>query len=50
MKQERPNDGFFHIDLPFSIKTQKKLLIEVGYRNFDLIFKEKEAATYVGLK
>jgi len=50
MKQERQNDGFFHIDIPFSIKTQEKLFAEAGYRKFDLIFKEKEAAIYVGLK
>ena len=50
MKQERLNDGFFHIDIPFSIKTQKKLFSEVGYRKFNLIFKEKETAVYVGLK
>lgn len=50
MKQKELNDGFFHIDIPFSLKTQEKLIIEVGYRNFDLIFKEKEAAIYVGIK
>jgi tRNA (cmo5U34)-methyltransferase len=50
MNQEKINDGFFHIDIPFSIKTQKKLFTEVGYRNFDLIFKEKETAIYVGVK
>ena len=50
MKQEKLNDGFFHIDIPFSIKTQEKLFAEVGYRKFDLIFKEKETAIYVGLK
>ncbi|ACL70106.1 class I SAM-dependent methyltransferase [Halothermothrix orenii] len=30
-----------------SVKTQEKLFNEVGYRNFDLIFKKKEAAIYV---
>lgn len=50
MNQEKINDGFFHIDIPFSIKTQKKLFAEVGYRNFNLIFTEKETAIYVGVK
>ncbi|OCL26265.1 hypothetical protein U472_09650 [Orenia metallireducens] len=50
MNQENLTDGFFHIDIPFSIKTQEKLFKEVGYRKFDLIFKKKEAAIYVGVK
>jgi hypothetical protein len=32
------------------VKNTGKLFAEVGYRDFDLIFKEKETAIYVGVK
>lgn len=50
MRKERLIDGLFHIDIPFSIKKQKKLFNEVGYSNFNLIFTDEEAAIYVGVK
>jgi tRNA (cmo5U34)-methyltransferase len=40
-------DGFFHIDIPFSLKTEKELLNEAGFHNFNLIFKKDEVAVYV---
>ncbi|MCF8000518.1 MAG: class I SAM-dependent methyltransferase [Halanaerobiales bacterium] len=39
-------NGEYHIDLPFSIRTQKQILAESGFRNFNLIYKRDEAAVY----
>ena len=39
-------NGKYHIDLPFSIKTQKQIFAESGFRNFNLIYKRDEAAVY----
>lgn len=38
---------FFHIDIPFSIKTQEKLFYEAGFTQFNVIFNKEEAAIYV---
>jgi|AntRauTorcE11897_2_1112592.scaffolds.fasta_scaffold19833_2 tRNA (cmo5U34)-methyltransferase len=39
-------DGTFHIDIPFSIKTQKQLFDETGFKTFQLHYHENEAAVY----
>lgn len=33
-------DGHYHIDLPFSIDTQRTLLLEAGFKNFELIWEK----------
>ncbi len=39
-------DGSFHIDIPFSIKTQKQLFDETGFKTFQLHYHENEAVVY----
>jgi len=39
MRKDCLKEGLFHIDIPFSIETQKKLFKEVRYRKFYLICK-----------
>lgn len=34
-------DGYYHIDIPFSIDTQRSLLLEAGFRDFDLIWQRE---------
>ncbi len=36
----------YHIDIPFSMETQKKLLSEAGFAKFELVFKEGEHTIY----
>ncbi|ERI91990.1 methyltransferase domain protein [Clostridiales bacterium oral taxon 876 str. F0540] len=36
----------YHIDIPFSIETQKRLLKEAGFTEFELVFKEGEHTIY----
>jgi len=31
-------DGTYHLDVPFSLETQKALLLEAGFRDFELIW------------
>lgn len=38
--------GLYHIDIPFSIKTQKTLLKDSGFNNFELVFAEGEHYIY----
>lgn len=33
-------DGWYHIDVPFSLKTQKSLLLEAGFSDFQLIWQK----------
>jgi len=44
---EGADQGNYHIDIPFSLKTQKKLFIKTGFKDFHLIYKKGEAAIYV---
>jgi hypothetical protein len=48
----RKEDGYYHIDIPFAIDTQRALLLEAGFRDFDVIWQEDptevlNAAVYV---
>ncbi|MGF7058106.1 class I SAM-dependent methyltransferase [Brassicibacter mesophilus] len=36
----------YHIDIPFSLETQKKLLKEAGFNNFEIMFEEGEHFIY----
>jgi tRNA (cmo5U34)-methyltransferase len=38
--------GSYHIDLPFSIETQKKLLREAGFVDFELIWQKDSAEVW----
>jgi tRNA (cmo5U34)-methyltransferase len=45
-------DGHYHIDVPFSINTQRALLMEAGFKNFQLVWQKDStlvwnAAVYV---
>lgn len=37
------DDGDYHIDLPFSLETQKTLLLEAGFHNFELLWQKDSA-------
>lgn len=50
IKRNSYTPGSYHIDIPFSIETQKKLLMEAGYRTFTLCFLEHEACVYTAEK
>ena len=39
-------NGNYHIDLPFSIESQKQILTESGFKKFNLIYEKNEAAVY----
>lgn len=43
-ESERNN---FHIDIPFSIKTQNQLLLKGGFPKVEVIFHQNEAAIFV---
>jgi tRNA (cmo5U34)-methyltransferase len=48
----RTDDGYYHIDIPFSIDTQRSLLLAAGFKNFDVIWQKDHvvvwnAAVYV---
>lgn len=36
-------DGDYHVDLPFSLETQKRLLLEAGFHNFKLLWQKDSA-------
>ena len=38
--------GKYHIDIPFSLKTQKELFKKAGFKEFNLIYQKDEAAIY----
>lgn len=45
-------DGHYHLDVPFSLDTQRTLLLEAGFKNFELIWQKDStdlwnAAVYV---
>ena len=49
-KNSNLKEGFFHIDIPFSLVTQKQLFKKSGYKSFKLIYIEGEFAIYVAGK
>jgi hypothetical protein len=38
----------YHIDVPFSVKTQIRLMLEVGFADVKTIFHTDRAAVFVG--
>ena len=45
-KIKRTEQGIYHIDIPFSLKTQRELSIETGFKEFRLIYRKDEAAVF----
>jgi tRNA (cmo5U34)-methyltransferase len=39
-------DGHYHIDIPFSIPTQRSLLLEAGFKNFQLVWQKDSTAVW----
>jgi len=39
-------DGHYHIDVPFSIETQRSLLLEAGFKNFELVWQKDSTAVW----
>ena len=39
-------DGHYHIDVPFSIDTQRTLLLEAGFNNFEVVWQKDSAAVW----
>jgi tRNA (cmo5U34)-methyltransferase len=39
-------DGHYHIDIPFSIATQRSLLLEAGFKDFELIWEKDSSAVW----
>ena len=42
----RAEDGHYHIDVPFSIGTQRSLLLEAGFKDFELIWQKDSTAVW----
>lgn len=42
-----PADGYYHIDIPFSVETQTRLLLEAGFRSVEVTWQESAAAVMV---
>jgi tRNA (cmo5U34)-methyltransferase len=40
------DDGYYHIDVPFSIESQRSLLLEAGFRDFELIWQRDGTAVW----
>jgi tRNA (cmo5U34)-methyltransferase len=40
------DDGYYHVDVPFSIATQRSLLLEAGFRDFELIWQKDSTAVW----
>lgn len=39
-------DGYYHIDIPFSIETQRSLLLEAGFKDFELLWQKDGSAVW----
>jgi tRNA (cmo5U34)-methyltransferase len=39
-------DGYYHIDIPFSIATQRSLLLEAGFGDFRLVWQRDRTAVW----
>ena len=44
---ENYKHGDYHIDIPFSLKNQKKLISEAGFEEFDLVLEKEYASIYI---
>lgn len=51
LEQEiRSNPGSYHIDIPFSLKTQRKVIKEAGFKDFKVLYNKEQAVVYSCLK
>ncbi|MCF8009370.1 MAG: class I SAM-dependent methyltransferase [Halanaerobiales bacterium] len=51
LEQEiRSKPGSYHIDIPFSLKTQRKVIKEAGFKDFKVLYNKKEAVVFSCLK
>jgi tRNA (cmo5U34)-methyltransferase len=39
-------DGHYHIDIPFSIVTQRSLMLEAGFKDFQLVWQKDSTAVW----
>jgi tRNA (cmo5U34)-methyltransferase len=39
-------DGHYHIDVPFSIDSQRSLLLEAGFKDFDVVWQKDSTAVW----
>ena len=39
-------DGYYHIDVPFSMDTQRALLLEAGFKDFEVIWQRDSTAVW----
>ena len=39
-------DGYYHIDIPFSIESQRTLLLEAGFKDFRLVWQRDSSAVW----
>jgi tRNA (cmo5U34)-methyltransferase len=39
-------DGHYHVDVPFSIATQRSLLLEAGFKDFELLWQRDSTAVW----
>jgi len=39
-------DGHYHIDVPFSLETQRSLLLEAGFKDFEVIWQKDSTAVW----
>ena len=39
-------DGYYHIDIPLSIETQRSLLLEAGFTDFELVWQRDSTAVW----
>ncbi len=39
-------DGYYHINIPFSLETQRSLLLEAGFKSFDVIWQKDSTAVW----
>jgi tRNA (cmo5U34)-methyltransferase len=42
-------DGTHHIDIPFSLNTQRRLLAEAGFSSMEVLWQGEKAAVYVAI-
>ena len=42
----KAEDGYYHIGVPFSIETQRTLLMEAGFRDFEVIWERDSTARW----
>jgi tRNA (cmo5U34)-methyltransferase len=41
---------YYHVDIPFTVETQKRLFQEAGFVNFEIIFQEESASIFSNKK